>query len=611
MAMFIMQVIKRLPTQLANQIAAGEVVQRPSSVVKELMENAIDAGATEISLSIKDGGRTLISIQDNGSGMNAEDALLCFERHATSKIVAIDDLFKLTTMGFRGEALASIGAVAHVSLKTKLEAGLTGVHIKMEGGNIALNEEVVCLKGTLIEVKNLFYNVPARRNFLKSDSIEFNHIEDAFLYIAIAHPEVSFILHHNNQAIYNLSAANLKRRVTDVLGKNAGDRVFPIASETDIVKLTGFIGKPETAKKTRGSQFFFVNKRFFKSSYFNHAVLKAFEGLIPEKTHPTYFIFLEVDPAKIDVNIHPTKTEIKFEEERFIYSILLSTIRQSLGMFNLMPSLDFELETAFDLPAGFNKQPIVEPTIQVDPNFNPFNPQGGGGGKSNGFSKGIKEQGFGSSTPSEADWRSFYTINETPLPEQQQLPGLADVQSMADLLLVGRYIFTPVKTGVMMIDSKRAMERILYDESIESFVKHPLNQQMLLFPIEKTLEKQEVRIVSNHLKTFEQLGFNISLQEEVLHILGAPEILHENGVVQCLEELIDRVAYSEQHQEDVAHSLVLQMVKHAARYHRISNKSEAEMQIQRLFSCPEHTLSPSNEPIIQILAFEQLNQLIK
>jgi DNA mismatch repair protein MutL len=606
-----MQVIKRLPTQLANQIAAGEVVQRPSSVVKELMENAIDAGATEISLSIKDGGRTLISIQDNGSGMNAEDALLCFERHATSKITAIDDLFKLTTMGFRGEALASIGAVAHVSLKTKREAGLTGVHIKMEGGNIALNEEAVCSKGTLIEVKNLFFNVPARRNFLKSDAIEFNHIEDAFLYIAIAHPEVSFILHHNNQAIYNLSAANLKRRVTDVLGKNAGDRVFPIESETDIVRLTGFIGKPETAKKTRGNQFFFVNNRFFKSSYFNHAVLKAFEGLIPDKTHPTYFIFLEVDPAKIDVNIHPTKTEIKFEEERFIYSILLSTIRQSLGMFNLMPSLDFELETAFDLPAGFNKQPIVEPTIQVDPNFNPFNPQGGGGGKSNGFTKGIKEQGFGSSTPNEADWRSFYTINETPLPEQQELPGIADVQSVADLLLVGRYIFTPVKTGVMMIDSKRAMERILYDECIESFVKHPLNQQMLLFPIEKNLEKQELRIVSNHLKTFEQLGFNISLQEQVLHILGAPEILHENGVVQCIEELIDRVGYSEQNQEDVAHSLVLQMVKHAARYHRISNKSEAEMQIQRLFSSPDHTLSPSNEPIIQILAFEQLNQLIK
>jgi DNA mismatch repair protein MutL len=474
-----------------------------------------------------------------------------------------------------------------------------------------MNEEVVCSKGTLIEVKNLFYNVPARRNFLKSDAIEFNHIEDTFLYIAIAHPEVSFILHHNNQAIYNLSAANLKRRVTDVLGKNAGDRVFPIESETDIVRLTGFIGKPETAKKTRGNQFFFVNNRFFKSSYFNHAVLKAFEGLIPEKTHPTYFIFLEVDPAKIDVNIHPTKTEIKFEEERFIYSILLSTIRQSLGMFNLMPSLDFELETAFDLPAGFNKQPIVEPTIQVDPNFNPFNPQGGGGGKSNGFTKGIKEQGFGSSTPNEADWRSFYTINETPLPEQQELPGIADVQSVADLLLVGRYIFTPVKTGVMMIDSKRAMERILYDECIESFVKHPLNQQMLLFPIEKNLEKQELRIVSNHLKTFEQLGFNISLQEQVLHILGAPEILHENGVVQCIEELIDRVGYSEQHQEDVAHSLVLQMVKHAARYHRISNKSEAEMQIQRLFSSPDHTLSPSNEPIIQILAFEQLNQLIK
>lgn len=605
-----MQVIKRLPTQLANQIAAGEVVQRPASVVKELLENAIDAGATEISLNIKDGGRTLISIQDNGSGMNAEDALLCFERHATSKLDVIDDLFKLSTMGFRGEALASIGAVAHITLKTKREEDLTGVHIKMEGGNFVLNEEVVCSKGTLIEVKNLFYNVPARRNFLKSDSIEFNHIEDAFLYISIAHPEVSLILHHNNQAIYNLSSANLKRRVTDVLGKNAGDRVFPIESETDIVKLTGFIGKPETAKKTRGNQFFFVNRRYFKSSYFNHAVLKAFEGLIPEKTHPTFFIFLEVDPAKIDVNIHPTKTEIKFEEERFIYSILLSTIRQSLGMFNLMPSLDFDLETAFDLPAGFNKQPVIEPTIQVDPTFNPFKSPGGGG-KSNGFSPGIKEQGFGSASQNESDWRSFYTINETPLPEQQALPGIPEIQSVADLLLVGRFIFTPVKTGVMIIDSKRAMERILYDECIESFVKHPLNQQMLLFPIEKVLEKQEERIVSNHLKTFVQLGFNIELQGHVLHISGAPEILHEHGVVPCLDELIERVGYSEQVQEDMAHLLVSKMAIHAARYHRISNKSEAELQIQRLFSCPEHTLSPNNEPIIQLLAYEQIHQLIK
>ena len=605
-----MQVIKRLPTQLANQIAAGEVVQRPASVVKELMENSIDAGATEISLTIKDGGRTLISIQDNGSGMNSEDALLCFERHATSKINAINDLFNLNTMGFRGEALASIAAVAHVSLKTKRAEDITGFHIRVEGGTFMQNEEVVCSKGTLIEVKNLFFNVPARRNFLKSDSIEFNHIEDAFLYVAIAHPEVNFILHHNNQAIYNLSASNLKRRVTDVLGKNAGDRVFPIESETDIVKVTGFIGKPETAKKTRGSQFFFVNKRFFKSSYFNHAVLKAFEGLIPEKTHPTYFIFLEVDPTKIDVNIHPTKTEIKFEEERFIYSILLSTIRQSLGMFNLMPSLDFELETAFDLPAGFRKQPIVEPTIQVDPTFNPFKPQQQGS-KSNGFSKGINDQGFGASKSTEEDWKSFYAIQETPENIQQELPGLEGISTAADLLLIGRYIFTPIKTRVMVIDSKRAIERILYDECIEAFVKHPLNQQMLLFPIEKPLEKHEQRIVSNHLKTFEQLGFNMVLEDSMLRIMGAPEILHENGVIQCVDELMERVSYSEQHKEDVAHALVVQMVNNAAKYHRIGNKQEAELQIQRLFSCTSHTLSPSNEPILQILTFEQLNQLIK
>lgn len=605
-----MHVIKRLPTQIANQIAAGEVVQRPASVVKELMENSVDAGATEISITIKDGGRTQISIQDNGSGMNSHDAQLCFERHATSKINLLNDLFSLNTMGFRGEALASIAAVAHVSLKTKKAEDSTGTHIRIEGGTIIQNEEVVCSKGTLIEVKNLFFNVPARRNFLKSDSIEFNHIEDAFLYIAIAHPEVNFTLHHNNQAIYNLSSTNLKRRVTDVLGKNSGDRVFPIDSETDIVKVTGFIGKPETAKKTRGNQFFFVNKRFFKSSYFNHAVLKAFEGLIPEKTHPTYFIFLEVDPAKIDVNIHPTKTEIKFEEDRFIYSILLSTVRQSLGKYNLMPSLDFELETAFDLPAGFSKQPIIEPTIQVDPSFNPFKAQNQGG-KSNGFSNGIHEQGFGKSKSHEEDWKSFYSIQENLENPQQEFIGLDAGITSADVLLIDRYILTPIKTGVMVIDSRRAIERILYDECIDAFVKHPLNQQMLLFPIEKVLEKQEQRIISIHLKTFEQLGFNLELEDTLLRILGAPEILDENGVIQCVDELIERINYIEQNKEDLAHALVVKIVTNAARYHRIGNKQEAELQIQRLFSCKSHAISPSNEPILQILTFEQLNQLIK
>ena len=605
-----MQLIKRLPSSLANQIAAGEVVQRPASVVKELLENAIDAGATEIMLQIKDGGRTLIAIQDNGSGMNADDALLCFERHATSKIDTINDLFSLKTMGFRGEALASIAAVSHVDLKTKKTDSTTGVHIKIEGGKLTFNQEVICQKGTLIEVKNLFFNVPARRNFLKSDGIEFNHIEDAFLYIAIAHPEISFTLHHNNQAIYNLGSSNLKRRVTDVLGKNAGDKVFPIETETDIVRISGFIGKPEFAKKTRGNQFLFVNRRFFKSSYFNHAIQTAFEGLIPEKTHPIYFIFLEVNAAKIDVNIHPTKTEIKFEEERYIYSILLSTIRQSLGMFNLMPSLDFELERAFDLPPGYQKQPVITPVISVDPAYNPFKSSPSKGKSKNELSEGIKQQGFGNTLPTEQEWKEFYAIKEDAVEQQSLLELNGNDASNTNLILSGKYIFTPVKTGVMIIDISRAFERILYDESIESFVKHPLHQQLLLFPIEKELSKQELRLVKEYEKTFKQLGFNIGLDAEKLLIEAAPEILVESDVLHCVEELINGIEFQEQNKEDIAHVMVLKLAKNASRYKRISSRLEAAHLIESLFSKPEHTVSPSNEAIIQIMNFEQINLFI-
>ena len=603
----IMQVIKRLPTQLANQIAAGEVVQRPASVVKELMENSIDAGATEITLSVRDGGRTLIAIQDNGMGMHAADALLCFERHATSKIASINDLFALATMGFRGEALASIGAVAHVSLKTKQDGQETGIHVRMEGGSIVLNEEVICQKGTLIEVKNLFFNVPARRNFLKSDAVEFNHIEDAFLHVAISHPEISFVLHHNNQAIHNLNASNLKRRVTDVLGKNAGDKVFPIETETDIVRLTGFIGKPETAKKTRGDQFFFVNRRYFRSSYFNHAVQSAFEGLIPDKTYPIYFIFLEVDPSKIDVNIHPTKTEIKFEEERFIYSILLSAIRQSLGMFNLMPSLDFELETAFDLPSGYNKQPVVAPVINVDPTFNPFTSKTQGGSKKNEFSEGIKQQGFGTSAPNEADWKAFYSIKEEAEEVQTSLAiNTTDVIS-PNLIISGKYIFTPVKTGVMIVDVPRALERILYDESIEAFIKHPLNQQVLLFPIEQSMSKQEIRLIHEHEKTFLQLGFKLRIEGECLAVEAAPAMLGEAGILDCLTELIHGIEFQQQEKDDIAHLLVLKLAKNASRHQRVASQAEAEHLLQSLFGRPEHGRSPSNETIVQILNFDQIN----
>ena len=368
-----MGLIQRLPEHIANQIAAGEVIQRHASVVKELMENAIDASSTSVMVVIKDAGRTLIQVIDDGDGMEEEDASACFLRHATSKISSANDLFQLQTKGFRGEALASIAAIAHVQLKTKhKDKTETGILLNIEGNTIKNTEKTVCPKGSSFEVKNLFYNVPARRNFLKSDTVEFGHIREEFERIVLAHPEIRFSLHHNTQEIYNLQSSNLRKRVVDVLGKSNNERLVPLEEQTNIVKISGFIGKPETARKTRGEQFFFVNNRFFKDAYFHHAVIKAFEGLIPERTFPSYFIFFEIDPAKIDVNIHPTKTEIKFEEDRFIYSILLSSIKQSLGKYNIFPTMDFELDTSFDIPSSLRKTDPVEPQIVVNPNFNPF-----------------------------------------------------------------------------------------------------------------------------------------------------------------------------------------------------------------------------------------------
>ena len=365
-------IISLLPEHVANQIAAGEVVQRPASVVKELLENAIDAGATQIKLIVKDAGKTLVQVMDNGSGMSPFDARMCFERHATSKVSKAEDLFALTTKGFRGEALASIAAISHVTLKTKQAQEELGNILQIEGSKITQQEPIVCPNGSSFEVKNLFYNVPARRNFLKNENIEFRHILDDFERIALAHPEVFFTLRHNDSEIYNLPSAILKKRIVDILGKSSNEKLVPIEESTDIVELKGFVGKPEFAKKKRGEQFLFVNDRFFKDSFFNHAITQAFEGLLQPKTFPSYFLYLTVNPEKIDVNVHPTKTEIKFEEDRLIYAIILSSVRQALGKYNIAPTLDFSRETSFDIPHSMINQIPVEPKIRVNENYNPF-----------------------------------------------------------------------------------------------------------------------------------------------------------------------------------------------------------------------------------------------
>lgn len=606
-----MSIIHLLPEHVANQIAAGEVIQRPASVVKELMENSIDAGATFVQLNLKDAGKTLIQVVDDGDGMTPEDAVKCFQRHATSKLKSADDLFQLQTKGFRGEALASIASIAHVSMRTKKEGVETGTLIEVEGNTIKTNEQIVCSKGTSFEVKNLFYNVPARRNFLKSEGIEFGHIRDEFERVALAHPDIKFSLHHNGQEIYQLQAGVLRMRVASIFGRNSNERLVPIEEQTNIVSIKGFLGKPDAAKKTRGEQFFFVNHRFFKDSYFHHAISKAFEGMISEKHFPSYCIYLEVDPAKIDVNIHPTKTEIKFEEDRFIYSILLSSVRQALGKYNIFPTLDFETETSFDVPSSFRKTEPVEPQINVDPSFNPFQTQKFSNGSSgNGFTKALKNEGFGQAMPSPSEWEQFYHIEESSAIQQTSNSESLDFENEAShghYLIHDRYVFSPTKSGLLVIDVKRAKWRILYDELIGKFIHQALDSQQLLFPIEKHVSNVEIDLWSNHEKLLQQLGFHCSIDGTMLSIYGVPSVLPENSIDSCIDSLLADLQNRDIDQGDVAHYLVRRLTQNAAKDAQVRGSAEAQALIESLFQCEEHALAPNGKKVMHTVSLVDIS----
>lgn len=606
-----MSIIHLLPEHVANQIAAGEVIQRPASVVKELMENSIDAGATFVQLNLKDAGKTLIQVVDDGDGMTPEDAVKCFQRHATSKLKSADDLFQLQTKGFRGEALASIASIAHVSMRTKKEGVDTGTLIEVEGNTIKTNEQIVCSKGTSFEVKNLFYNVPARRNFLKSEGIEFGHIRDEFERVALAHPDIKFSLHHNGQEIYQLQAGVLRMRVASIFGRNSNERLVPIEEQTNIVSIKGFLGKPDAAKKTRGEQFFFVNHRFFKDSYFHHAISKAFEGMISEKHFPSYCIYLEVDPAKIDVNIHPTKTEIKFEEDRFIYSILLSSVRQALGKYNIFPTLDFETETSFDVPSSFRKTEPVEPQINIDPSFNPFQTQKFSNGSSgNGFTKALKNEGFGQAMPSPSEWEQFYHIEESSPVQQTSNSESLDFENEAShghYLIHDRYVFSPTKSGLLVIDVKRAKWRILYDELIGKFIHQALDSQQLLFPIEKHVSNVEIDLWSNHEKLLQQLGFHCTMDGTMLSIHGVPSVLPENSIDSCIDSLLADLQNRDIDQGDVAHYLVRRLTQNAAKDAQVRGTAEAQALIESLFQCEEHALAPNGKKVMHTVSLVDIS----
>lgn len=606
-------VIRLLPDNIANQIAAGEVIQRPASVVKELVENAVDAGANKIDVNIKDSGKTLIQVVDNGCGMTKEDAEMCFERHATSKLSSAEDLFALKTKGFRGEALASIAAIAHVILRTKREADELGTSISIEGSKFSEVKQDVTPNGSAFEVKNLFYNVPARRNFLKSEKVEFGHIQDEFIRVAMAHPDISFSLRHNGNDIFILAPGNLKTRIAGILGNKGQDKLVPINESTDIVELSGFVLKPEYARKTRGEQYFFVNDRFFKSSYFNHAVNKAFEGLLKEGSHSGYFLFLKVDPSKIDVNVHPTKTEIKFEEEKFIYSILLSSIRQALGKYNITPTLDFERESSFDIPYDMQQQPVVEPEIKVNPEYNPFSTgkSASSGGKKN-FTKAVNQHGFGTSNPSSKDWEDFYSIDEEETAEQGALIEESLIHKTEKFLFKDPYLVTPVKSGLMLIHARRAYEQIIYADIINSFISNPIASQKLLFPLNMDLNEKEALSWKENISMLSQLGFDGELKENTLNVEAVPVVLQDENISETVYGLIETLAFKDVEKGELAHSLVSTIAASASVNIKDLNNYEAQKSlVDQLFQCENHMFTPRNKKIIETIDLDFIQSKFK
>jgi len=607
-------IIKLLPDHIANQIAAGEVIQRPASVIKELVENAIDAKANIIDVVVKQAGRTLIQVIDNGAGMSEIDARMAFERHATSKVQSADDLFALKTKGFRGEALASIAAIAHVQLQTKQENNELGTLIEIEGSKIINSEQIATKNGSSFSVKNLFYNVPARRNFLKSDAVEFGHIEEEFIRIALAHPELSFSLYHNDSLCYKLSNGNLRKRIVDLFGKNINDKLIQIEETTDIVKISGFVGKPEGAKKTRGEQYLFVNNRYFKDMYFNHAINSAYDNLILPKTFVPYFLFFEINPSSIDVNVHPTKTEIKFEEDKEIYAILKSTIKLGLGKFNISPSLDFDAETSFDLPYDMYKTTPSEPKITVNPNYNPFNSETKTSSSSNyvksGMTNAIKSAGFNNNEFNKSDWENFYDIKAHDESTQSEI-NIPKQTSSNDFILKDNFIITSTKSGLLFIHYKRAKERIIYDEMMQTFVFKPLHSQQLLFSISYNCNKKTQLLWDENRTTLERMGFLWNIIEAGIEIHGTPAELDLDTVEDAIHSISQNLSLDTFDKSELAHIIALNVSNSVSRKKMEFSKDVVQNLIEKLFQSNEHQYSPNGKLIVETKSIEELTLSFK
>ena len=613
--------ITLLPDHVANQIAAGEVVQRPAAAVKELMENAIDAKATDIKLIIKDSGKTLIQVIDNGSGMNEVDARMCFERHATSKITKAEDLFALSTKGFRGEALASIAAIAQVELKTKCEDAELGIQLTIEGSEFKGQEICNCSKGTSFSIKNLFFNVPARRNFLKSDRAEYKYILDEFIRIVLAHPTLSFTLVNNDKEQYRLHKETLRQRLVSLYGEKFNPKLVPVEETTDIVKISGFVCKPEFAKKSRGAQFFFVNNRFIKSSYLNHAVSNSMEGLLQGDVHPSYFLFLEVDPAKIDVNIHPTKTEIKFEDERSIYAILRAALKRSLGQYNIAPSIDFSLNPDLQVPITSKNRVLKTPSIQVDPSFNPFDSEN----QKEPFSTATKSNNNGNSgyrKPLHAEkgkhWEAlFEEIQDdmkSAIPEYEnsvvRLEMEIDIsETRFAFQLQRKFILTQLKSGLLILDQQRAHTRVLYEKYYKSLQDNSPVSQQLLFPQEIHFSAAEMELFKEIKTDVEALGFRFSIPaEHCLMVNATPFETTAGNVAKIIENMLySYTNESDEWKEDNHKYLAKNLaVSNSIKTGQELNTPAMNQLIDELFACEMPFVSVHNKPTAIILEMTEL-----
>jgi DNA mismatch repair protein MutL len=611
-------IIQLLPDSVANQIAAGEVVQRPASAVKELLENSIDAEASEVHLIIKNAGKTLIQVIDNGKGMSETDARLSLERHATSKITKVEDLFALKTMGFRGEAVPSIAAVSQMEIRTKTEDADLGSQLVLEGSEVKSQEAYQCPKGTSMTIKNLFFNIPARRNFLKSNPVESKHIIEEFLRVAMIHPEVAMNMTNDGNEVYRLPKANFRQRIVNIFGNKYNQRLVPVEEKTDIVQISGFIGKAEFARKTRGEQYFFVNNRYIRSPYFNHAVQKAYEELLPKDQFPSYFLKLEIDPAKIDINIHPTKTEVKFEEERAIYAIVRTAVRQALGKFNVAPSLDFERENTFDVPDLKKGEAIRMPNIQVDPDYNPFEQEK----KSSKQQSGIRFPFERDRASSPQDWtkmmemthREAKNIQAESQPQTIENEALTKESEKKVIQLHRKYILNHIKSGFIIIDQQRAHQRILHEELSRKMQNGEGNSQQLLFPENISLSTEDMELVKGLMNEFQALGFDIrSFGKNDLIIHGAPVEAENQNITSIVEQLLeefknDQSALKNKPRLKLIQSLAKSM---SIKTGKVLNTEEMTRMIDQLFACEMPYSNFDGKPIIVTYSLDELDKQFK